>query len=1353
MENSSLYLAFERQWQHTLLALENKANKDEVPTEASDIGAISYNAQNLTEAQKAQARANIGVSENGGTNTGTSFVWRGEYTSGTKYEVNDLVFYQGSTYICKIANAIAAPTQASFWEIFARGVLYRGEFVASSTTSYAVNDIVTYNGSAYICKTAVAMASETPDVSSSWGLLSEKGADGKSAYKYAQDAGYTGTEAEFSAKLAENIEVPTKLSDLTGDSTHRLVTDTEKSTWNAKANTSDIPTKVSELTNDKGYITSYTETDPTVPSWAKASTKPSYTKSEVGLGNVDNVKQYSASNPPPYPVTKVNGKTGAVTLNASDVGADASGTATSAISSHNTNTSAHADIRTALNNKADRTQALFYIEGDSSSTTDTTNKVATWIGSHSEIAEYFSGLTILYKVPTAGSTSTTLNINGLGAVTVVRNATTGISTSCPVDGVLLLTYTVDSSGTAYWKTADYDANTKNTAGTSNKTGTKMYLVGGTSQTSSGTTTYTNSNIYINTSNQLYSAKGFSGDLTGTATKATQDASGNVITSTYETKADATTKINNINTQISQLSSEKVNQEQVNVSIEEAIADLKAQGIQQTPEYANSIEECTDTTKMYVLPDGFIYAYMLTEKEVEGKPTYNNLLDDAINSDKTPYIVENSDGTTTVGYKKGWRINSSNTEKQSDGNCMTGYIPVLSEQTIRVKNITISGAVNGYFHWYKEDFSPAASAYYENNSDQNTKPNADGLIEFNAPINSALRYFRMTTGVISDETIITVDEEISESGGTEIVTEYGWASTGLAFVPANYEGRIIDLEDDVSKLKKFLNYGDDNDTESSPSYTNVLPSAEMGSDQETGWIEGKGYTVNARLSGSGGNVITDYTEVAGVCASGYIPVSVGDVVRIKNFYGPHGVSTYAISYNNDKTRLANKNWGASQLTSGYPWASYDWYTVEGNEPVSTGYANITKFEVTEENFGANVAFIRISGVFGPNNSEMIVTINEEIKEGGNSPSFDDDAINLIKNWDAPIYDANIPVFELTTEKAAMTNAAQTPADIYAKYDALMAQYPHYITKTDLGLCSDGVNHVYRYDFKEPDSRHTSGYDWSETKAKAIIVSGIHYEWAGIYGLYYALEEIAENPSLWNIRRNTHLIVVPCANPYATIASNYNSNASPNSIGVLNKNGVQIHRNFEVGFIYPGQSGYQELGTRNHGGTAPLSEVETQYIDNIMKENTDAAFFLTCHSFGDESFDFIWPSVATSYMCNMGYRLIDKMSNTWRNKYDFVGLDDYRTEEIPSWDSRLGHAHISKTDGTETRQATKYGIQGANVEINGRFWVHGTKANPEPSMSSFTMSRGAEVYVNFLLTAFGVYDHKDKKEYAPNLPWND
>jgi hypothetical protein len=40
----------------------------------------------------------------------------------------------------------------------------------------------------------------------------------------------------------------------------------------------------------------------------------SVSKSDVGLGNVANERQYSSDNPPPYPVTSVNGKTGAVTV-------------------------------------------------------------------------------------------------------------------------------------------------------------------------------------------------------------------------------------------------------------------------------------------------------------------------------------------------------------------------------------------------------------------------------------------------------------------------------------------------------------------------------------------------------------------------------------------------------------------------------------------------------------------------------------------------------------------------------------------------------------------------------------------------------------------------------------------------------------------------------------------------------------------------------------------------------------------------------------------------------------------------------------------------------------------------------
>ena len=55
-------------------------------------------------------------------------------------------------------------------------------------------------------------------------------------------------------------DTPTALSDFSEDSTHRVVTDTEKSTWNGKADSSSIPvkaigTEVTAGTNDTKFIT------------------------------------------------------------------------------------------------------------------------------------------------------------------------------------------------------------------------------------------------------------------------------------------------------------------------------------------------------------------------------------------------------------------------------------------------------------------------------------------------------------------------------------------------------------------------------------------------------------------------------------------------------------------------------------------------------------------------------------------------------------------------------------------------------------------------------------------------------------------------------------------------------------------------------------------------------------------------------------------------------------------------------------------------------------------------------------------------------------------------------------------
>lgn len=56
-----------------------------------------------------------------------------------------------------------------------------------------------------------------------------------------------------------------------------------------------VPTKTSDLTNDSGFITGYTETDPTVPAWAKAASKPSYTADEVGAMAASERSNYSTT--------------------------------------------------------------------------------------------------------------------------------------------------------------------------------------------------------------------------------------------------------------------------------------------------------------------------------------------------------------------------------------------------------------------------------------------------------------------------------------------------------------------------------------------------------------------------------------------------------------------------------------------------------------------------------------------------------------------------------------------------------------------------------------------------------------------------------------------------------------------------------------------------------------------------------------------------------------------------------------------------------------------------------------------------------------------------------------------------
>lgn len=228
-------------------------------------------------------------------------------------------------------------------------------------------------------------------------------------------------------------------------------------------------------------------------------------------------------------------------------------------------------------------------------------------------------------------------------------------------------------------------------------------------------------------------------------------------------------------------------------------------VQITPEFVNSIEECTDTSKVYVLPDGYIYAYMLTTGDA-----YTNQIKNAIDTDRTPY-------NGGKGHKTGWRFNSSNEEMEEENSLITGYIPYTSGQVIRISGYITSDMPYGYFQTCKSDFSVYSGTQVQQNwgteegFSYGEDPTAQGIYVLTIdPAKVENKYLRDTlydsntayirvniSGYNESALKVTLDEEIA------VTTDYKWTNTGHAFVPADYEDRIIKVETDIATLKEAI----------------------------------------------------------------------------------------------------------------------------------------------------------------------------------------------------------------------------------------------------------------------------------------------------------------------------------------------------------------------------------------------------------------------------------------------------------------------------------------------------------------------------------------------------------------------
>ena len=111
--------------------------------------------------------------------------------------------------------------------------------------------------------------------------------------------------------------------------------------------------------NAKGYLTSYTETDPTVPSWAKAASKPTYTASEIGALPADTV------------IPSIEGLAAETYVESS-------------LSNHNTAIDSHNDIRDLISGLTSRLNAL----ADSDDTTlDQMSEIVAYIKSNKSLIE------------------------------------------------------------------------------------------------------------------------------------------------------------------------------------------------------------------------------------------------------------------------------------------------------------------------------------------------------------------------------------------------------------------------------------------------------------------------------------------------------------------------------------------------------------------------------------------------------------------------------------------------------------------------------------------------------------------------------------------------------------------------------------------------------------------------------------------------------------------------------------------------------------------------------------------------------------------------------------------------------
>ena len=484
------------------------------------------------------------------------------------------------------------------------------------------------------------------------------------------------------------------------------------------------------------------------------------------------------------------------------------------------------------------------------------------------------------------------------------------------------------------------------------------------------------------------------------------------------------------------------------------------------------------------------------------------------------------------------------------------------------------------------------------------------------------------------------------------------------------GNITISGDSSSVFKRNVNFGVPSTKYYSGLQQNYVPEREI---LEKGYI--LGYLKQGNVAGEG------TIEIDNDGFSLIIPVENGKTYRIET------------DWNSNFSSTSHSKWGPC---SGLTPADKEVWTNGRDE--GTLWSNQKSFTVT--------AYFTGYAIFQLYNSLQSGLTTDDIH-----------AYELVGGSDIPIFDRDT-----------------TYADMLAAFDELVSDYPSYITKTQLDVCSDGSTHLYEYDFVPFNKTYTTpqGSGNVVNMPKVLIIGGVHgFEKAGIFGLYFFLKDLCENwykdETLDYLRHNVIFKIIPVCNPYGWDRYQY-----------LNANAVNINRNYDTSGFVPDATGDQA------GGHTPFDQPETQVIRDFVSANTDALFFIDFHTNGSA-----------------------KLTTGQENKINWIDTipnqDDYYEFILKCCNTHLNNlkAHFNKDYGLGLSETAEFGtLTNGNTQFNENFpsgdaWVT-TKKNiigltlegfngfpaEAAAFSGNCLKANSEIVGNLLKTMFEMYSKKER-----------